>query len=158
MFYAPAFAAPCRWQCLHASLQTGPSFWRYHHSRTFYGAPFLPSEQTWRWCLSPRTRLWSCQQMPSLVSRKLQRSNQNTLPFLVLLSLAQVALSFPPCGSVPKLTWPPYLRVGNPKNLTVIMSAPELDKILLFVSGILVGALIGALVGQFLPSKIADKL
>lgn len=39
-----------------------------------------------------------------------------------------------------------------------IMVAPELDKILLFVSSILVGALIGALVGQFLSQKIADKL
>ena len=39
-----------------------------------------------------------------------------------------------------------------------IMVAPELDKILLFVSSILLGALIGAVVGQFLSQKIADKL
>ena len=39
-----------------------------------------------------------------------------------------------------------------------IMVAPELDKILLFVSSILLGALIGAVVGQFLNQKIADKL
>ena len=39
-----------------------------------------------------------------------------------------------------------------------IMVAPELDKILLFVSSILLGALTGAVVGQFLSQKIADKL
>ena len=39
-----------------------------------------------------------------------------------------------------------------------IMVAPELDKILLFVSSILLGAVMGALVGQFLSQKIADKL
>ena len=39
-----------------------------------------------------------------------------------------------------------------------IMVAPELDKILLFVSSILLGALIGAVVGQFLSQKIADRL
>ena len=39
-----------------------------------------------------------------------------------------------------------------------IMVAPELDKILLFVSSILLCALIGAVVGQFLSQKIADKL
>lgn len=39
-----------------------------------------------------------------------------------------------------------------------IMVAPELDKILLFVSSILLGALIGAVIGQFLSQKIADKL
>ena len=39
-----------------------------------------------------------------------------------------------------------------------IMVAPELDKILLFVSSIFLGALIGAVVGQFLSQKIADKL
>ena len=39
-----------------------------------------------------------------------------------------------------------------------IMVAPELDKILLFVSSILLGALIGAVIGQFLSHKIADKL
>ena len=39
-----------------------------------------------------------------------------------------------------------------------IMVAPELDKILLFVSSILLGALMGAVVGQFLSHKIADKL
>ena len=39
-----------------------------------------------------------------------------------------------------------------------IMVAPELDKILLFVSSILLGALFGAVVGQFLSQKIADKL
>jgi energy-coupling factor transport system substrate-specific component len=38
------------------------------------------------------------------------------------------------------------------------MVAPELDKILLFVSSILLCALIGAVVGQFLSQKIADKL
>ena len=39
-----------------------------------------------------------------------------------------------------------------------IMVAPELDKILLFVSSILLGALMGAVIGQFLSQKIADKL
>ena len=39
-----------------------------------------------------------------------------------------------------------------------IMVAPELDKILLFVASILLGALIGALLGQFLSQKIADKM
>ena len=39
-----------------------------------------------------------------------------------------------------------------------IMVAPELDKILLFVSSILLGALFGAVVGQFLSQKTADKL
>lgn len=39
-----------------------------------------------------------------------------------------------------------------------IMVAPELDKILLFVSSILLGALIGAVVGQFLSQKITDKM
>lgn len=39
-----------------------------------------------------------------------------------------------------------------------IMVTPELDKILLFVVSILLGALMGALVGQFLSQKIADKL
>ena len=39
-----------------------------------------------------------------------------------------------------------------------IMVAPEWDKILLFVSSILIGALTGAVVGQFLSEKIADKL
>ena len=39
-----------------------------------------------------------------------------------------------------------------------IRVAPELDKILLFVSSILLGALIGAVIGQFLSQKIADKL
>ena len=39
-----------------------------------------------------------------------------------------------------------------------IMVAPEFDKILLFVSSILIGALIGALLGQFLSKKIADKI
>ena len=42
-----------------------------------------------------------------------------------------------------------------------IMVAPDLDKILLFVASILLGALIGAVVGavvgQFLSQKIADK-
>ena len=39
-----------------------------------------------------------------------------------------------------------------------IMVTPELDKILLFVSSILIGALMGAVMGQFLSQKIADKL
>lgn len=39
-----------------------------------------------------------------------------------------------------------------------IMVAPELDKILLFVSSILLGALMGAVIGQFLSQKIADKI
>ena len=39
-----------------------------------------------------------------------------------------------------------------------IMVAPGLDKILLFVVSILLGALMGALIGQFLSQKIADKL
>ena len=39
-----------------------------------------------------------------------------------------------------------------------IMVAPEWDKILLFVSSILIGTLTGAVVGQFLSEKIADKL
>lgn len=39
-----------------------------------------------------------------------------------------------------------------------IMVAPELDKILLFVISILLGALMGAVIGQFLSQKIADKL
>ena len=39
-----------------------------------------------------------------------------------------------------------------------IMVAPELDKILLFVVSILLGALMGAIIGQFLSQKIADKL
>ena len=39
-----------------------------------------------------------------------------------------------------------------------IMVAPELDKILLFVSSIVLGALMGAVIGQFLSQKIADKL
>lgn len=39
-----------------------------------------------------------------------------------------------------------------------IMVTPELDKILLFVSSILLGALMGAVMGQFLSQKIADKL
>ena len=39
-----------------------------------------------------------------------------------------------------------------------IMVTPELDKILLFVSSILIGALMGAVMGQFLSQKIADKI
>ena len=39
-----------------------------------------------------------------------------------------------------------------------IMVAPELDKILLFVSSILLGALMGAVMGQFLSQKITDKM
>ena len=39
-----------------------------------------------------------------------------------------------------------------------IMVAPELDKILLFVSSILLGALMGAVIGQFLSQKITDKM
>ncbi len=39
-----------------------------------------------------------------------------------------------------------------------IMVAPELDKILLFVSSILLGAVMGAVMGQFLSQKITDKM
>lgn len=39
-----------------------------------------------------------------------------------------------------------------------IMVAPELDKILLFVVSILLGAVMGAVIGQFLSQKIANKL
>ena len=39
-----------------------------------------------------------------------------------------------------------------------IMVAPDLDKILLFVVSILLGAVMGAVIGQFLSQKIADKL
>ena len=39
-----------------------------------------------------------------------------------------------------------------------IMVAPELDKILFFVSSILLGALMGAVMGQFLSQKITDKM
>ena len=39
-----------------------------------------------------------------------------------------------------------------------IMVAPEFDKILLFVSNILIGALIGALLGQVISKKFAHKI
>ncbi|KXU16482.1 Substrate-specific component of putative ECF transporter [Streptococcus oralis] len=39
-----------------------------------------------------------------------------------------------------------------------IMVAPELDKILLFVSSILLGALIGAVVGQTISKKFSHKI
>ena len=39
-----------------------------------------------------------------------------------------------------------------------IMVAPELDKILLFVSSILLGALMGALIGQTISKKLTHKI
>ena len=39
-----------------------------------------------------------------------------------------------------------------------IMVAPELDKILLFVSSILLGALMGAVIGQAISKKLTHKI
>ena len=67
------------------------------------------------------------QQMPSLVSETTKIESKTPSPSSFLL-LAQVVLSSS-CGSVPKLTWLPYLRVGNPKNtLTVSWSLQSWTK------------------------------
>ena len=82
---------------------------------------------------------------------------KNTLSFLVF--------AFSTSGPIflmwirPKAYMATLLARGKSQEyIDRIMVAPELDKILLFVSSILLGALIGAVVGQFLSQKIADKL
>ena len=82
---------------------------------------------------------------------------KNTLSFLVF--------SFSTSGPIflmwinPKAYVATLLARGKSQEyIDRIMVAPELDKILLFVVSILLGAVMGAVIGQFLSQKIADKL
>ena len=134
MFYAPAFFCPCRWQCLHASFGKGSSFWSDYHSRALYGSLFLASKHGAGAFLPAIACGLAADAIAHLGNYK--DRIKNTLSFLVF--------AFSTSGPIflmwirPKAYVATLLARGKSQEyIDRIMVAPELDKILLFVSSIL---------------------
>ena len=124
MFYAPAFSALVGGSVYMLLLTKVPRFGAITTLGLFMALFFLASMALVPFSQDSPVVL---QQMPSLVSATTETESKTPSPSSSLL-LAQVVLSFS-CGSVPKLTWPLYLRVGNPKNtLTVSWSLQSWTK------------------------------
>ena len=155
MFYAPAFAALVGGSVYMILLAKVPRFGAITTLGLFMAIFFLASKHGAGAFLPAIACGLAADAIAHLGNYK--DRIKNTLSFLVF--------AFSTSGPIflmwirPKAYVATLLARGKSQEyIDRIMVAPELDKILLFVSSILLGALIGALVGQFLSQKIADKI
>jgi len=144
MFYAPAFSALVGGSVYMLLLAKVPRFGAITTLGLFMALFFLASKHG-AGAFLPAI---ACGLAADAIARlgNYRDRIKNTLSFLVF--------AFSTSGPI-FLMW---MRGKSQEYIDRIMVAPELDKILLFVSSILLGALIGAVVGQFLSQKITDKM
>ena len=125
MFYAPAFAALVGGSVYMLLLTKVPRFGAITTLGLFMALFFLASKHGAGAFLPGLVCGLAADAIARLGSYKDQI--KNTLSFLVFAFSTSGPIF--PCGSVPKLTWLPYLRVGNPKNtLTVSWSLQSWTK------------------------------
>ena len=155
MFYAPAFSALVGGSVYMLLLAKVPRFGAITTLGFFMALFFLASKHGAGAFLPAIT----CGLAADAIARlgRYHDKIKNLLSFLVF--------AFSTSGPIflmwirPKAYMATLLARGKSQEyIDRIMVAPELDKILLFVSSILLGALMGAVMGQFLSQKIADKM
>ena len=155
MFYAPAFSALVGGSVYMLLLTKVPRFGAITTLGLFMALFFLASKHG-AGAFLPGL---ACGLAADVIARlgNYRGRIKNTLSFLVF--------AFSTSGPIllmwisPKAYVATLLARGKSQEyIDRIMVAPELDKILLFVSSILLGALIGAVMGQFLSQKITDKM
>ena len=155
MFYAPAFSALVGGSVYMLLLAKVPRFGAITTLGLFMAFFFLASKHGAGAFLPAIT----CGLVADAIARlgNYKDRIKNTLSFLVF--------AFSTSGPIILLMWinpesyaaTLLARGKSQEYIDRIMVAPELDKILLFVASILLGALVGAVIGQFLSQKIADK-
>ncbi|MBA1352049.1 MptD family putative ECF transporter S component [Streptococcus oralis subsp. oralis] len=155
MFYAPAFSALVGGSVYMLLLAKVPRFGAISTLGLFMALFFLASKHG-AGAFLPAV---ACGLAADAIARlgHYQDKIKNLLSFLVF--------AFSTSGPIflmwirPKAYMATLLARGKSQEyIDRIMVAPELDKILLFVSSILLGALMGAVMGQFLSQKITDKM
>ena len=153
MFYAPAFSALVGGSVYMLLLAKVPRFGAITILSLFMALFFLASKHGAGAFLPAITCGLAADAIARLGNYK--GRIKNTLSFLVF--------AFSTSGPIflmwirPKAYMATLLARGKSQEyIDRIMVAPELDKILLFVSSILLGALMGAVMGQFLSQKITN--
>ena len=155
MFYAPAFSALAGGSVYMLLLAKVPRFGAITTLGLFMALFFLASKHGAGAFLPGIV----CGLVADAIARlgNYRDRIKNTLSFLVF--------AFSTSGPIflmwirPKAYVATLLARGKSQEyIDRIMVAPEWDKILLFVSSILLGALMGAVMGQFLSQKITDKM
>lgn len=155
MFYAPAFAALVGGSVYMLLLTKVPRFGAITTLGLFMALFFLASKHGAGAFLPGLVCGLAADAIARLGSYKDQI--KNTLSFLVF--------AFSTSGPIflmwirPKAYVATLLARGKSQEyIDRIMVAPELDKILLFVSSILLGALMGAVIGQAISKKLTHKI
>ena len=155
MFYAPAFSALVGGSVYMPLLTKVPRFGAITTLGLFMAIFFLASKHGAGAFLPG----FACGLAADAIARlgNYKDRIKNTLSFLVF--------AFSTSGPIflmwirPKAYMATLLARGKSQEyIDRIMVAPELDKILLFVSSILLGALIGAVVGQTISKKLTHKI
>ena len=154
-FYAPAFAALVGGSVYMLLLTKVPRFGAITTLGLFMALFFLASKHGAGAFLPGLVCGLAADAIARLGSYKDQI--KNTLSFLVF--------AFSTSGPIflmwirPKAYVATLLARGKSQEyIDRIMVAPELDKILLFVSSILLGALMGAVIGQAISKKLTHKI